>query len=240
MNWQPARVVDIVARTPAIKSIFLTLERPMAFVPGQHLDLRLVAADGYEARRSYSIASAPEAAEVLELAVDRLEDGEVSPFLHDELRVDDTIEVRGPIGGHFVWTVDDPAPVLLVGGGSGIAPLMSMVRHHAIRGSGKRLVLVASARTAADLPFREELEALDPGRDAFSFLATLTREAAVAPRYRAGRLGRELLLRALQASDAPPASCFVCGSNAFVEAVAGMLLDLGVAARRIRTERYGG
>ena len=212
----------------------------MMFVPGQHLDIRLVAPDGYEARRSYSIASTPEQAEVLELAVDRLDDGEVSPFLHDELRVDDTVEVRGPIGGHFIWTVEDPAPVLLVGGGSGIVPLVSMVRHHAIRRSGKRLVLVASARTAVELAFREELEALARRNDALSFLVTLTREAAALPPYRAGRPNRELLLQALQATGSPPASCFVCGSNAFVQAIAGMLLELGIAPQRIRTERYGG
>ena len=240
MNWQPARVVEVGARTPAIRSIFLELARPMVFVPGQHVDLRLVAPDGYEARRSYSIASAPEQAEVLELAVDRLEDGEVSPFLHDVLRVGDSIEVRGPIGGHFIWTVDDPAPVLLVGGGSGIVPLISMVRHHAFHGSAKRLVLVAAARTAADLPFREELESFAGRHDAFSFLPTLTRAAAAAPPYRAGRPGRELLLQALQATGSPPASCFVCGSNAFVEAMSGLLLELGVAGQRIRTERYGG
>jgi ferredoxin-NADP reductase len=240
VDWQPARVVAIEGRTPGIKGIFLELERPMAFMPGQHLDIRLVAPDGYEARRSYSIASAPEQAQPLELAVDRLEDGEVSPFLHDELQVGDTIEVRGPIGGHFIWTVDDAAPVLLVGGGSGIVPLMSMIRHHALRGSSKRVVLIAAARTASDLPFREELETLDERNDAFSLLVTLTREAATAPRYRAGRPGRELLLEALQAARSSPATCFVCGSNAFVETMAGLLLELGVEARRIRTERYGG
>ena len=115
-------MADAVRRTPGIRSIFLALDEPMAFVPGQHLDIRLVAPDGYEARRSYSIASAPEQPDVLELAVDRLDDGEVSPFIHDELRVGDEIEVRGPIGGHFIWTVADPAPVLMVGGGSGIVP----------------------------------------------------------------------------------------------------------------------
>jgi ferredoxin-NADP reductase len=238
--WQEAKVADIVRRTPAIRSIFLSLPGPIAFVPGQHLDVRLVAPDGYEARRSYSIASAPEQPELLELAVDRLEDGEVSPFLHDELRVGDQIEVRGPIGGHFIWTVNDPAPVLLAGGGSGIVPLMSMIRHHDSRRSDKRIVLVASARTAADLPYRDELEALDRRNAAFTFLPTLTREPAASSGRRDGRIDRQLLGQALHAAGAPPQACFVCGNNAFVETITGLLLDLDVPALRIRTERYGG
>jgi len=239
MIWQKAVVASLVQRTPAIRSIFLSLEQPLDFVPGQHLDIRLVAPDGYEARRSYSIASAPEQPEFLELAVDRLEDGEVSPFLHDELKVGDELEVRGPIGGHFVWSVDDAAPVLMAGGGSGIVPLMSMIRHHAIRQSDKRLVLVASARTASDLLYLDELESLARHGRAFTFLPTLTRESAAAG-HRAGRIDPQLLGQALWATVSAPQLCFVCGSNAFVEAIAGLLLDLDVPSQRIRTERYGG
>ena len=233
-------MADAVRRTPGIRSIFLALDEPMAFVPGQHLDIRLVAPDGYEARRSYSIASAPERPDVLELAVDRLDDGEVSPFIHDELRVGDEIEVRGPIGGHFIWTVADPAPVLMVGGGSGIVPLTSMIRHHAIRQSEKRIVLVASARTAADLPYLDELEALDRRGSGFAFLPTLTREAEAVPGCRLGRIDRSMLSDALLACGSPLQVCFVCGNNTFVEAIGAVLLDLAVAPKRIRTERYGG
>ena len=240
MIWQKAVVAGLMRRTPAIRSIFLAPAQPLNFVPGQHLDIRLVAPDGYEARRSYSIASAPEQPEFLELAVDRLDDGEVSPFLHDELRVGDEIEVRGPIGGHFVWSVDHAAPVLMAGGGSGIVPLMSMIRHHAVRQSDKRLVLVASARTASDLLYLDELETLERRGKAFTFLPTLTRESAAAPGRRAGRIDRQLLGQALLATVSPPQLCFVCGSTAFVEAIAGLMVELDVPAQRIRTERYGG
>ena len=240
MIWQPARVVAIEPRTPRIKSFFLSLPQPAAFIAGQYMDVRLVAADGYEARRSYSIASAPERPQPLELAVERLDDGEVSAFLHDEVRAGDEVELRGPIGGHFIWSIADGGPVLLVGAGSGVVPLMSMIRHHAARGSGHRLVLVASARTANELLYREELLRLHDRQHGFSLLATVTRETPAPAGLAAGRIDRAMLAHALRLLGRPPRLCFVCGSNGFVETATGLLLDLHQPAGRIRTERYGG
>jgi ferredoxin-NADP reductase len=238
LAWQPATVTAIVARTPRIKSFFFALPEPASFVPGQHMDVRLVAPDGYEAQRSYSIASAPEQRATIELAIERLQDGEVSPFFHDEVRIGDEIELRGPIGGHFMWSVEDGGPLLLVGGGSGVVPLASMIRHHAARASAVPITLVYSARTAGDLLYLDELRSYAAAQAGFSMLATVTREAPRDAGLRSGRIDRALLARAIAA--APPALTFVCGTNAFVEAATGLALDLGLSADAIRTERYGG
>jgi ferredoxin-NADP reductase len=232
-------VTAVVPRTPRIKSFFFALPEPPGFVPGQHMDVRLVAADGYEAQRSYSIASAPEQTDALELAIERLQDGEVSPFFHDEVQVGDGIELRGPIGGHFMWSVKDGGPLLLIGGGSGVVPLASMVRHHAAQRSAVPVTLVVSARTSADLLYLDELRSRHAEHGSFNLIATVSRETPGASDLRSGRIDRPLLARAL-AQPAPPVGTFVCGRNAFVEAVTDLLLDLGVAADRIRTERYGG
>lgn len=237
--WKPASVVAITPRTPAIKSFFFALPNQPSFVPGQHMDVRLTAPDGYEAQRSYSIASAPEQTDVLELAIERLESGEVSTFLHDEVRVGDEIELRGPIGGHFMWSVKDGGPLLLIGGGSGVVPLISMIRHHAAQDSALPVTLVASARTSADLLFLDELRSRHAERRGFTLVATVTREAPGQRDLRAGRIDRDLLARALE-TPGHPRLTFVCGSNPFVESVTQLLLDLDVAADRIRTERYGG
>jgi len=239
LAWKPASVVAITPRTPRIKSFFFALPELPAFVPGQHMDVRLTAPDGYEAQRSYSIVSAPERSDALELAIERLDDGEVSTFLHDEVRVGDEIELRGPIGGHFMWSVDHGGPLLLIGGGSGIAPLMSMIRHHAARDSTIPVTLVASARTSADLLFLEELRARHAEERGFKLLATVTREASARLPIRNGRVDRALMAHALEAQGSP-ARTYVCGSNRFVETVTQLLLDLDVAPERIRTERYGG
>ena len=228
----------IVPRTPRIKSFFFALPEPRPFVPGQHMDVRLVAPDGYEAQRSYSIASAPERPETVELAIERLQDGEVSPFFHDEVRVGDEIELRGPIGGHFMWSVKDGGPLLLVGGGSGVVPLAAMVRHHAAQASTIPVTLVYSARTAGDLLYLDELRSYAAAGRGFTLLATVTREPASDPDLRSGRIDRALLARALAA--ARPVRTFVCGANAFVEFATQLLLDLGLPAEEIRTERYGG
>ncbi len=237
--WRPTSVVAITPRTPGIKSFFFALPDPPFFIPGQHMDVRLTAPDGYEAQRSYSIASAPERTDTLELAIERLENGEVSAFLHDEVRVGDEIDLRGPIGGHFMWSVKDGGPLLLIGGGSGVVPLMSMIRHHAAQGSALPVTLVASARTSADLLFLDELRSRHAERRGFALIATVTREAPGQPDLRAGRIDRELLARALEMPGRPHLT-FVCGSNPFVESVTQQLLDLDVPAERIRTERYGG
>jgi len=238
--WQAATVVAIEPRTPTVKSFFFRLPVPLRFIPGQHMDVRLTAPDGYEAQRSYSIASAPEASEHVELAIERLDDGEVSPFFHDTVAVGDEIELRGPIGGHFLWSVDDGGPVLLVGGGSGVVPLACMLRHRAARRSTIPFALVYSARTDADLIYGDELRGMHVRRDGLSFFPTLTRETDPWSSMRVGRINQSFLSEAVASLLAAPQVVFVCGANAFVETATHALLALGVSPEKIRIERYGG
>src|SRR3954447_14175266 len=195
--WQTATVAAIESRAPTVKSFFFRLREPLRFVSGQHMDVRLTAPDGYEAQRSYSIASAPERSETVELAIEKLADGEVSPFFHDTVAVGDEIELRGPIGGHFLWSVDDNGPVLLVGGGSGVVPLACMLRHRAARNSTVPVALVYSARTAADLIYGGELRDMHASRDGFHFFPTLTRETGAASGTRSGRIDQPFLSEAV-------------------------------------------
>ncbi|TIW98142.1 MAG: oxidoreductase, partial [Mesorhizobium sp.] len=165
--WQTAGIVRIEKRTPRITSFFFQPSRPFIYRAGQHVDVRLTAPDGYQARRSYSIASAPETNGAIELAIEKLDDGEVSPFFHEVAAIGDEIELRGPLGGHFVWPDGGSGPLLLVGGGSGVVPLMSMVRHRAAHSSTVPVVLVFSARVWDEVIFRDELIALDDRREGF-------------------------------------------------------------------------
>src|ERR1700754_5025272 len=180
VRWQTATVIDIVVRTPRIKSFYLSLEHRFEFLAGQPVDIRLTAPDGYQAMRSYSIASAPEHGTSIELAVERLDDGEVSMFMHDVIVPGDEIEVRGPLGGHFIWSVTDGGPLLLLGGGSGVVPLVSMVRHlkaAKLAGSTVPVLLLLSARTWDEALFRDELLELNKEMGGFTFVLNLTREA---------------------------------------------------------------
>jgi ferredoxin-NADP reductase len=236
--WREAVIERIEAQTPRVKSIFL--RAPLApHDAGQHVDVRLTAPDGYSAQRSYSIASAP-GVEYLELAVERLDHGEVSPFLHDVALPGDAIELRGPIGGHFVWRQADGGPLLLIGGGSGVAPLMAMLRHRAIVSPDTEALLVYSSRTWDDLIFRDELLRAEATQAHFRLAVTTTRE----PRHRPGdfdrRLDGQLLRKILDAWGKSPRVVYVCGATAFVETVADALVADGIPAGRIRTERYGG
>ncbi len=240
LRWQLATVVAIEPRTPTVKSYFFRFDAPLRFVAGQHMDVRLTAPDGYQAQRSYSIASAPETHDRIELTIERLQDGEVSPFFHDTVAVGDEIELRGPIGGYFNWSVDDGGPVLLLGGGSGVVPLACILRHRAARQSNVAMTLVYSARTTADLIFGDELNALNAHGDGFEFAPTFTRELNPAPHLRVGRIDGQFLHAVLERLPAPPKISFICGKNSFVEAAANTLLDLDIAATTIRTERYGG
>jgi ferredoxin-NADP reductase len=237
--WQTARIVRIEKRTPRVTSFFFQPSRPFAYRAGQHVDVRLTAPDGYQARRSYSIASAPERNGVIELAIEKLDDGEVSPFFHEVAAIGDEIELRGPLGGHFVWPEDESGPLVLVGGGSGVVPLMSMVRHRTARNSTVPVVLVFSARVWDEVIFRDELITLDDHKDGFDLVLTLTREAAHRPADYARRVDVAMMAQAMARLPEPPGVAFVCGSNAFVSAAAQALIDAGVAAENIRTERYG-
>src|SRR3712207_6271063 len=181
----------------------------------------------YEAQRSYSVASAPGLEGLYELIVERLEDGEVSPFFHDVAEVGDTIEIRGPFGGHFVWGPEDGGPLLLVGGGSGVAPLMSILRHRAAVGAAFAAVLLQAARTWDDVLYREELMAPDTARAVCSLLLGVSSNAGLRPQDVGRRIDAPLLEVTLARLGAAPRLAFVCGSNPFVEAVTGHLLDLG-------------
>ena len=220
--------------TPRVRTLELDVPDWPGHVAGQHLDVRLTAEDGYQAERSYSIASAPE--EPLAVTVERLEDGEVSPYLVDEAREGDAFEVRGPIGGYFVWEPDDPAPVLLIAGGSGVVPLMSMARDRAREGSSTPMRLLFSSRTLEDVIYRQELEAL--AGNGFEVVHTLTREQPPGWSGYSRRIDDDLLRDvAWPAEDEP--KVFVCGSTRFVDAGADGLVRLGYDPRWIRTERFG-
>lgn len=239
IRWQKVTISKIEKRTPTVTSFFLTPTSPFSFRAGQHIEIRLTAPNGYRAQRAYSIASAPEDRNSIELAIENLATGEVSPFFHEVAQVGDEIELRGPIGGHFVWQVADGGPVLLAGAGSGVAPLMSMIRHHANSKSAVPLLLLLSARSWEDVIFRDELLDLDSKGDAFELVLTLTREA---PR-REGDYGRRIdtpmIAELLKRVPSPLKRAFVCGSNPFVTVASEALIGAGVEPGSIRTERYG-
>ena len=233
LTWLLAEVVEIVPETPRVKSLVLTVPGWEGHRPGQHVDVRLTAEDGYQAQRSYSVA-APADGERVVLTIERLEDGEVSPFLVDELLVGDRFELRGPIGGYFVWDGGDPGPLHLVAGGSGIVPLMAMLRHRAGLGSLGPATLLYSARTEGDLIYREELDRLADARIAY----TLTREQPTGWTGYGRRIDPEMLADVFGSPD-PAATAFVCGPTRFVEVAADALVGLGYDPDRVRTERFG-
>ena len=175
-RWQPATITAIARLTPRVMSFRLRPSQPFTYVAGQHVDVRLTAPDGYTAQRSYSIASAPEAGDDIELAIERLDNGEVSPFFHEIAAVGDEIELKGPLGGHFVWPAGEQGPIALIGGGSGVVPLASMIRHRAASGSKTPVSLIYSSREWDEVIFRDELLALDDRSEGFDMTLTLTRD----------------------------------------------------------------
>ena len=236
MKWLVATVTETIPETATAVTIRLDAPDWPGHRAGQHVDVRLTAEDGYQAQRSYSIASAP-GSEQLELTVVRIDDGEVSPYLASDLDVGDQLELRGPIGGYFVWDGADNRPVMLAGGGSGVVPLMSMLRHHAALGSDAAMHLVYSARTAADLLYREELEKLADDRHR-AVTITLTREGDTAWDGRRGRVDASLLDEVGWPPSVGPHS-YVCGPDTFVEAVANELVGMGHDPQNVKTERIG-
>jgi ferredoxin-NADP reductase len=236
LSWQLAELVESIEETPRVKSLVLRAPEWSGHRAGQHVDIRLTAEDGYQVQRSYSIASAPEQ-QSLVLTVERLDDGEVSPYLVDELRPGDKLELRGPIGGYFAWDVSSGGPLLLAGGGSGIVPLMSILRHRVAAGSDAEVRLLASWRTAGDIIYAAELERLEQ-LDGVEITHTLTRDAPPAWTGRRGRIDEAMLREVAWAPKAAPLS-FVCGPTGLVEAVATGLVELGHGPERIRTERFG-
>jgi len=231
LTWLAATVAAKRDETPRVRTLRLGADGWGGHRAGQHLDVRLTAEDGYQAERSYSIASAP--GDPLEITVERLEDGEVSPYLVDDVADGDVFEVRGPIGGYFVWDGDEPEPVLLVAGGSGVVPLMAMARHRARVGSTAPMRLLYSSRAWGDVIYRDELETLG-----IEVVHTLTREQPPGWSGYSRRIDDELLREvAFPAADGP--RVYVCGSTRFVDAAADGLVRLGYDPRSIRTERFG-
>jgi ferredoxin-NADP reductase len=233
LTWQLATVVAVAGETASVRTIQLQVPDWPGHQAGQHLDVRLTDEDGYSAERSYSIASAP--GEPLELTVERLEDGEVSPYLTQELRAGDEIEIRGPIGGYFVW--DGAAtPVLLVAGGSGVVPFRSMLRHRADVHSPAAMRLLYSARSLPEVIYRAELDQQPAGVEV---IYTLTRQRPPGWAGRSGRVDAAMLTDVAWAPERQPLA-FVCGPTPFVETVASSLVQIGYPAQQVKTERYGG
>ena len=228
---------DVVVETPSARTLVFDVPEWPGHEPGQHVDVRLTAEDGYSTQRSYSIASPPEAGTVA-LTVEEIVDGEVSPYLVEEVRAGDELELRGPIGGYFTWTVARGGPVLLVGGGSGLVPLMSMLRHRAVQRSPVEVNVLVSARDPERALWRDELAALEP-REGLRVTETFTRTPPDGWTGFARRVDAEMLA----AAGPPPgtgARTFVCGPTAFVEAVTTLLVEAGHSAGDIHAERFGG
>ncbi|MFL5891773.1 MAG: ferredoxin reductase [Solirubrobacterales bacterium] len=224
-RWQIGTVTRVKQETPRVKSFRIRLPMWMPHLPGQHYDVRLTAPDGYRAQRSYSVASSPLDEGEIELTIDRLEDGEVSPYFHDVVVEGDQVEVRGPFTSYFVWRGEEP--VLLVGGGSGVVPLMAMLRHRRRTMPDLPMRLVYSVRTADEVIYPDEL-----GDDT---VLTFTRTPPDGWSGHVGRIDGSLIASALMQM----ATAFVCGSNGFVETASTLLLEAGVEPGRIRTERFG-
>lgn len=237
LNWALGEVTELIAETPRVRSIVLDVANWPGHRAGQHVDVRLTAEDGYQAQRSYSIASAPEDSH-LAITVELLPDGEVSSYLFGELRRGDQLELRGPIGGYFVWEVSRGGPLLLVGGGSGIVPLMSMLRHREAAGASVGARLVYSSRSWDDVIYRDELQGLSGGSNGPEVFHTLTRSQPPGWTGYARRVdGAMLSETAWPASSSPTA--FICGPTPFVESVASALVLLGYPATSVKTERFG-
>ena len=238
LSWQIGTVERVVVETYRVKTITIRLPKRPRFRPGQHFDIRLTAPDGYQAQRSYSIATAPETEGVIGLTIEMIPDGEVSPYLHDVVRSGDAIELRGPIGGPFTWVNSMGGPLLLIAGGSGIVPLMSMLRHRELSASEVEALLLYSSRSADDIIYRRELDRGDERDPNLTVLHTLTRSQPEGWRWYSRRVDRPMLEKAISQLDGTP-HVYICGPTTFVEAAADGLVAIGLAPDRIRTERFG-
>lgn len=220
-----------------MKVLFNASEFPF-FDPGQHFDVRLTAEDGYQAQRSYSVASAPSQHEYLEFGIDVLPDGEVSGFL-STLKPGDRFEIRGPIGRHFIWKPGTEDLTILMGGGSGVVPFLSMIRESAALGSKDKITFINSFRTVADIAWGKELEFLAASNANLNIHTAITKEDPGSDKYYSGRLDRDALGEILKNHNLESATIYICGSNAFVETVSKAMLELGATFNKIKTERYG-
>jgi ferredoxin-NADP reductase len=240
IGWQLATVAAVRDETPSVRSFALDVPDWTGHRPGQHLDLRLTAEDAYSVQRSYSIASEPERSPRVEITVERIPDGEVSPFLHDVVVPGDRLEVRGPIGGYFVWEAAIGGPLLLVAGGSGVVPLMAMIRHRA-RADGAQVGgarLLFSSRSAEEIIYRDELDKLAADDRGLEVLHTLTRSQPPGWEGYARRIDERMLSEVI-APLGDRTRAYVCGPTALVETAANALVSLGLAPAQVRTERFG-
>lgn len=238
IEWQLATVTRVRDETPTVRSYTLGLSGWPGHRAGQHVDLRLTAEDGYTVERSYSIASEPERAGEIDITVERIEGGEVSAFLHEVVVPGDRLEVRGPIGGYFVWEAGLGGPLLLVAGGSGVVPLMAMARHRARAGSGVAARLLFSSRGPDEIIYAGELDRLAATRDGFEVVHALTRRQPPGWTGYARRIDEPMLAEVLKPLG-PETRAFACGPTSLVETVANGLVRLGLPPDRIRTERFG-
>jgi ferredoxin-NADP reductase len=238
LTWRLGRVTRRLDETPRVKTLVLDVPGWPGHRAGQHVDVRLTAEDGYQVQRSYSIASAPDDRDRVALTIERIEDGEVSPYLVDELAEGDQIELRGPIGGYFVWDVELSGPLLLVAGGSGISPLMAMIRHRAARGSRVPTRLLYSSRSLEDVIYRAELDHLAGRADGLEVFHTLTRSRPSDWQGYARRIDGDMLAEVGFPPEQRPL-CMICGPTPLVETVAQALVELGHPPDRVKTERFG-
>ncbi|MFD1468743.1 ferredoxin reductase [Hymenobacter caeli] len=239
LDWQIGTVTAITPDTPRVKTFTLSLPHWAAHRAGQHYDLRLSAPDGYQTERSYSIASPPEQTGEVAFTVELIADGEVSGYLHEGVAVGDQLELRGPIGGYFVWPAGAPAaPLLLVAGGSGVVPLMAMLRHRQRAGLRNPAVLLFSVRAPEEVIYQQELEAMARADPAFTLLLTYTRQAPAGWAGCHRRADAPMLAEAVGHLPGPP-QCYVCGPTGLVESVATLLQAQGLPDESIRTERFG-
>lgn len=238
LEWQAGTVTAIRPETTQTKSFTLALPNWMVHRPGQHYDVRLTAPDGYRTERSYSIASPPEQVGELELTVERIADGEVSPYLHDVLLPGDQLEVRGPIGGYFVWEVSLGGPLLLVAGGSGVVPLMAMLRHRTAQHSTVPTRILYSSRTSDDVIYHDELDGLAASDRGFEAFYTFTRQPPAGWTGYRRRIDAAMLGEVIKPFD-KRARVYVCGPTLLVEAVANALVQMELPVEQIRTERFG-
>ena len=237
IRWQIGKVERIVVESYRAKTLTIRLADWQPFRPGQHFRVRLIAPDGYQAQRSYSIASAPETEGTIDLTIELIPDGEVSPYFHGVVRPGDEFELRGPIGGPFTWTGRTGGPLLLVAGGSGVVPLMSMLRHRHRSAREMPALLLYSCRSFDDIIYREELESL-AAEAPVTVLHTLTRTRPQSWASYSRRIDRSMLEEALRRLDSAP-HAYVCGPTPLVESVSGELVGLGLSPERVRTERFG-
>lgn len=238
ITWQLATVDEIRDETPTVRSFTLDVPAWIGHRAGQHVDLRLTAEDGYSVERSYSIASEPERDGRIEITVERIPDGEVSPFLHDIVMRGDRLELRGPIGGYFVWEAALGGPLLLIAGGSGVVPLMAMLRHRARAGSAVHASLLFSSRSFEEIIYREELDRLAADGSGLQVIHTLTRSHPDGWTGYTRRIDEAMLREALEPLG-PETRAYLCGPTALVESAATALVRLGLPPARVRTERFG-